>query len=46
VGLNQSVTTDRSTGSGTSSHVHVAELREFIAVNDREDPEKFEQHEE
>ncbi|MBL8743752.1 MAG: trypsin-like peptidase domain-containing protein, partial [Myxococcales bacterium] len=31
VGLNQSVTTDRSTAGGTSYHVHVAELREFIA---------------
>lgn len=30
VGLNQSVTTDRSTAGGTSYHVHVAELREFI----------------
>lgn len=31
VALNQSVTTDRSTAGGTSYHVHVAELREFIA---------------
>lgn len=30
VGLNQSVTSDRSTAGGTSYHVHVAELRDFI----------------
>ncbi|HQP37371.1 MAG TPA: serine protease [Polyangiaceae bacterium] len=29
VGINQSISADRGTGSGTSYHVHVAEIREF-----------------
>lgn len=31
VGLNQSVSADRNTAAGTSYHVHVAELREFVS---------------
>jgi S1-C subfamily serine protease len=31
VGLNQSVSADRNSAAGTSYHVHVAELREFIS---------------
>lgn len=29
LGINQSISADRGTGSGTSYHVHVAEIREF-----------------
>ncbi|MBI5532202.1 MAG: trypsin-like peptidase domain-containing protein [Deltaproteobacteria bacterium] len=31
VGLNQSISADRNSAAGTSYHVHVAELREFIS---------------